>query len=86
MEKMKKQKKILDYVFDFALVLALLVMVFQFGKFAGRDDAYIAGFISGYDFYYKGAYYMLLDSIQQNGGSCEVLRIQGSSSSLLQQN
>lgn len=63
MEK-KNQKKILDYLIDFGLIVCLLVFVFQFGKFYGRDDAYIAGFIDGYDFYYKGAYYALLDSIQ----------------------
>jgi len=63
MEQKKNQKKILDYLIDFGFIICLLVFVFQFGKFYGRDDAYIAGFIDGYDFYYKGAYYALRDSI-----------------------
>ena len=60
----KGKKKFLDYLIDFGLIICLLVFLFQFGKFYGRDDAYIAGFIDGYDFYYKSAYYALLDSLK----------------------
>lgn len=66
----KKQKKILDYLIDFGLILCLLYMCFQFGKFAGRDDAYMAGFISGYDYYYKGAFEVLQDSLREVRDAC----------------
>lgn len=63
----KSKRKILDYIIDLGLIICFMVFLFQFGKFYGRDDAYIAGFIDGYDFYYKSAYNALVDSLKGGG-------------------